>query len=65
MDRGAWQAKVYGIALSQTQLKRLSTHVHTFGSQMEPGSRIFHWPLLNMAGWTRKKCLSQTGVGYS
>ena len=27
MGRGAWQATVYGIAKSRTQLKRLSTHV--------------------------------------
>ena len=26
MDRRAWQATVYGVAESQTQLKRLSTH---------------------------------------
>lgn len=34
-------------------------------SNTEPGSHIFHWPPVNMAGWTRKKCLSQTGVGCS
>ena len=27
MDRGTWQATVHGVAKSQTQLKRLSTHV--------------------------------------
>ena len=27
MDRGAWQATVYGVAKSQTRLKQLSTHV--------------------------------------
>ena len=26
MDRGAWQATVYGVAKSQTQLKRLHFH---------------------------------------
>jgi len=26
MDRPAWQATVHGVAKSQTQLKRLSTH---------------------------------------
>ena len=26
MDRGAWWATVHGVAKSQTQLKRLSTH---------------------------------------
>ena len=26
MDRGAWWAMVHGVAKSQTQLKRLSTH---------------------------------------
>ena len=26
VDRGAWQATVHGVAKSQTQLKRLSTH---------------------------------------
>ena len=26
MDRGAWQATVYGVAKSQTQLKYLSMH---------------------------------------
>ena len=30
MDRGAWQATVYSIAKSQTQLKRLSTHIVMF-----------------------------------
>ena len=29
MDRGAQQATVYGVARSQTRLKRLSTHTHT------------------------------------
>ena len=28
MDRTAWQAIVHGVPKSQTQLKRLSTHVH-------------------------------------
>ena len=28
MDRGAWKATVHGVAKSQTQLKRLSTHAH-------------------------------------
>ena len=28
MDRGAWQATVHWVAKSQTQLNRLSTHVH-------------------------------------
>ena len=28
MDRGAWGATVHGVAKSQTQLKRLSTHTH-------------------------------------
>ena len=27
MDGGAWRATVHGVAKSQTQLKRLSTHV--------------------------------------
>ena len=27
MDRGAWQATVYGVAKSQTRLKQLSSHV--------------------------------------
>ena len=29
MDRGAWWAKVHGVAKSQTPLKQLSTHTHT------------------------------------
>ena len=29
MDRGAWRATVYRVTKSWTQLKRLSTHVHT------------------------------------
>ena len=29
MDRGAWQATVHGVTKSQTQLKRLSTHMCT------------------------------------
>ena len=28
MDRRSWQATVYGIMKSQTQLKRLNTHAH-------------------------------------
>ena len=28
MDRGAWQARVHGVAKSQTRLKRLSKHTH-------------------------------------
>ena len=31
MDRGAWQATVHGVTKSQTQLKRLSTHIHILG----------------------------------
>ena len=27
VDRGAWQAAIYGVAQSQTQLKRLRTHI--------------------------------------
>ena len=30
MDRGAWWAIVHGVAKSRTQLKRLSTHTHTW-----------------------------------
>ena len=30
MDRGAWWATVHRVAKSGTQLKRLSTHAHTF-----------------------------------
>ena len=30
MDRGAWWATVHGVAKSQTQLKRLSTHAFSF-----------------------------------
>ena len=33
-DRSAWRATVCGVAKSRTQLKRLSTHVHTRGIQM-------------------------------
>ena len=33
MDRAAWRATVHGIARSQTQLKRLSTHVHKISDQ--------------------------------
>ena len=29
MDRGAWWATVPGVAQSRTQLKQLSTHMHT------------------------------------
>ena len=29
MDRGAWRATVHSVAKSWTQLKQLSTHVHT------------------------------------
>ena len=32
MDRGAWWATVHSIANSQTQLKRLGTHTHTYVS---------------------------------
>ena len=28
MDREAWRAAILGVAKSQTQLKRLSTHAH-------------------------------------
>ena len=28
MDRGTWQARVHGVAKSQTQLKKRSTHEH-------------------------------------
>ena len=30
MDRGTWRTTVHQVAKSQTRLKRLSTHVHTF-----------------------------------
>ena len=37
MDRGAWWATVHRVAKSGTQLKRLSTHAHTFlgGSEVK------------------------------
>ena len=28
LDRGAWRATVHGVAKSQTQVKRLSSHIH-------------------------------------
>ena len=37
MDRGAWRATVHGVTKSQTQLKRLSTHKHTFFSAFDKG----------------------------
>ena len=30
MDRGSWQATVHGVAKSQTWLKQLFTHAHTY-----------------------------------
>ena len=30
MDRGVWQATVYGVSKSLTQLKRLRMHAHTY-----------------------------------
>ena len=33
MDRGAWWATVHRVAKSQTQLKRLSMHMHTLSAQ--------------------------------
>ena len=35
MDRRAWQATVHGVAKSQTQLKRLSTHTLCTDSVLE------------------------------
>ena len=32
MDRGAWQATVYSIAKSQTQVKELSMHIKAFST---------------------------------
>ena len=39
MDRGAWQAIVYGVTKSRTQLKRLSVHTrlsHDAGQRQPP-----------------------------
>ena len=33
MDRGAWWATVHKVTKSQTQLKRLSTHMHEMVSE--------------------------------
>ena len=33
MDRGAWRARVRGVAKSQTRLKQLSTHARTHSSK--------------------------------
>ena len=30
LDRGAWRATVHGVTKSQTRLKRLCTHMHTY-----------------------------------
>ena len=35
MDRGAWEAAIYGVARSQTRLKRLSMHAHSSGTRQE------------------------------
>ena len=48
MDRGAWWAAVYGVAQSQTQLKRLSSS--SFNTQL---SKCCLWALelgLNLCG---------------
>ena len=34
MDRGAWQATDHRVAKSQTQLKQISTHAHTWNEQV-------------------------------
>ena len=39
MDRGSWRATVHGVAKSQTQLKELSTHGHTWS----PGDSSCAW----------------------
>ena len=33
IDRGAWQAKIHGVAKSRAQLKRPGTHPHATGVQ--------------------------------
>ena len=51
MDRGAWRATAYGVAKSQTRLKRLSTHTciqnlsraHTTQHQKKPNNSIKRW----------------------
>ena len=39
VDRAAWQATVHGVAKSQTQLKRLSTHTSTITGEERGRSR--------------------------
>ena len=34
MDRGAWQATVHRVTKSQTQLKQISTHAHTWMNRL-------------------------------
>ena len=36
MDKGAWQATVYGVTKSWTQLKRLSIHTKIAGAESPP-----------------------------
>ena len=35
MDRGAWRARVHGVAKSQTRLKRLSMSMHASSTTMD------------------------------
>ena len=68
-DRGAWRATVHGVTKSQTQLKRLSMHVHTRGIQMLSvitghHSRRFQCSACELER-NRAKRTSETTTGFS
>ena len=69
MDRGAWWATVHGVAKSQTQLKRLSTHAFSFeegvsiekkkeGSRPKSYARNMCLPWSRLLGWLQSWFIS-------
>ena len=64
MDRGAWRARVRGVAKSQTRLKQLSMHAHTHSSKAGIETKISDSTFLSSGDlWkTRRKLICFTQV---
>ena len=51
-DGGAWWAAVYGVAQSQTRMKRLSSSIHQYKvKSLKKGKKRQNAPTLNILEW--------------
>ena len=62
MDRGAWQATVYGVAKSRAQQKQLSTHTHYISRWLRGKN---HLPSRRRDPWVRKTPLEKDTATHS